>query len=174
MASFHTTRTRTGRGPLGCLIPMIASTVLLAAGVTLISWFALGDADLEPTPPASIAQPHAPSAHAGRTPSIPAILEVIKSDGFVEFGVPESIDLGSQRQISYKFLRDAQEIHLTIYSYASSREAQQKVAETREHTFALRMGHRVIALTTPSKDPQALLLPVGQKLETYQRILDAE
>src|SRR5690554_4971693 len=174
MASFNTTRTKSGRGPLGCLIPLIASTILLAAGVTLISWFALDDADLEPTPPASIARTGTPNEPIGHTPSIPAIVEVIKSDGFVEFGIPESIDLGSQRQISYKFLRDAQEIHLTIYSYASSREAQQKVAETREHTFALRMGHRVIALTRSSKDPQALLLPVGQKLETYQRILDAE
>src|SRR5690554_6739002 len=131
MASFHTTRTRTGRGPLGCLIPMIASTVLLAAGVTLISWFALGDADLEPTPPASIAQPGAPDERVGRTPSIPAILEVIKSDGFVEFGAPESIDLGSQRQITYKFLRDTQELHVTIYSYASARVVQEKLVQAR-------------------------------------------
>lgn len=174
MASFNITRTKTGRGPLGCLIPLIASTILLAAGVTLISWLALGDADLEPTPPTSIAQGDAPDARVGRTPSIPALLAVIQSDGFVEFGTPERIDLGSQRQDSYKFLRDTQQIDVTIYSYTSARAAQQKLAELRPHTSALRMGTRVVALTTPSQPPQALLSPVLKKLETYQQILDAE
>lgn len=171
MASFNATRTKSGRGPLGCLIPLIVSTILLAAGVTLISWFALGDADLEPSPPASITEV---DARAGRTPSIPAILEVIKSDGFAEFGAPESIDLGSQRQITYKFRRDAQEIHVTIYSYTSDSKVQAKLDEARQETSALRMGNRVVELDAPSQGAQALLPPVADKLKTYQDILDAQ
>lgn len=180
MASFHTTRTKSGRGPLGCLIPLIAATILLAAGVTFISWFALDNGDLEPGPPTSISRPSssskpsAPSKHAERTPSIAAIIEVIESDGFVEFGVPESIDLGSQRQVTHRFRRDQHEISMTIYTYKSAQKVHEKLSETSDKTSALSMGNRVITLDSPARDAQAMLPVLTKKLETYQKFLDDE
>lgn len=180
MASFHTTRTKSGRGPLGCLIPLIAATILLAAGVTLISWFALDKGDLEPGPPTSFSKasstskPDASAHRSRRTPSIAAIIEVIESDGFVKFGVPESIDLGSQRQVTHKFRRDDHEIHLTIYSYKSAEKAREKLNVSTDKSSALSMGNRVITLESPTRDAQALIPEQIQKLKTYQKLLDDE
>lgn len=174
MASFHTTRNKTGRGPLGCLIPLIASTILLAAGVTFISWFALDDGDLEPEPPASISKKSGVTKGLERTPSIPAIVQVIETEGFARFGEPESIELGTQSQVTHKFRRENQEIHVTIYTLKSAQDVDEKLQEVRDDSSALTMGNRVVSLDAPSDNAQALLPPLADRLETYQTILNQE
>lgn len=174
MASFHTTRNKAGRGPLGCLIPLIASTILLAGGVTFISWFALEDGDMEPEAPASISKHSGATTGVERTPSIPAIVQVIETEGFARFGEPESIELGSQSQVTHKFRRDDQEIHVTIYTFKSAQDVDEKLHEVRDDSSALTMGNRVVALDAPSDNAQALLPPLADRLETYQKILNEE
>lgn len=172
MASFHTTRTKSGRGPLGCLIPLIMATLLLAAGVTFISWFALDDGELEPPLPATISTPGAPDERVERTPSIDAIVEVIQSEGFVEYGIPESIDLGSQRQATHKFRRDDMQIRATIYTFKRVEQAQKKQAETPNQASATLMGNRLVLLQTDSNQGRELLAPIAAKLKTFQSLLD--
>lgn len=184
------------KSSLGCLIPAIAATIILALAVTLVSWLVLVDdevdapasAETETTAPAQpdrsdpsrsgADRPNSSKKSKGSKASArsvdvssDALLAVIESQGFAEFGRPEIIDLGSQRQVVHKFRRDREHLQVTVHSYNDASKARALRKKTRRPARAVRFGTKVVVVEPLTDDSDNLVGPLVDKLRDFHDIL---
>lgn len=178
------------RGALGCLIPLIAATVLLAIAITLISWLVVGG-DEEPKVEAdevkivaendaqdSADEPaHDEALEAGPRPatddvSSQALIEVVQSGGWVEFGQPEIIDLKSQQQVTRKFRRRDEHIAVTLHSAKSDAGLETLVDKTKPPAHAVRFDNKVVVVEPLTDGARAQVAPLADRLRKFRDLLD--
>lgn len=176
---------------LGCLIPLIAATVLLAIAITLISWLVLGgdepprvesdeveivaEADSQPTSSASSPSASSPGASAvspRESVSSQALLEVVESGGWIEFGQPEVIDLKSQQQTTRKFRRRDEHIAVTIHSAKNYAGLQNILDETDPPAQAIAFDSMVVVVAPLTDGARSKVEPLADRLRKFRDLLD--
>jgi hypothetical protein len=174
------------KGSFGCLIPLIASTVILAIAVTLVSWFVLSDegeqgasgdqqvaaSDDEP----SVSQ-RAEELLEGYEPqkrgaSSQALLEVVRSSNWQEFGQPEVIDLGSQKRVERKFRRQDEHIRITIHTYKSQSAARGVLEQTELPARSVQFDNKVVVIEPITDGSTPLVGPLAERLRKFQELFD--
>jgi hypothetical protein len=174
----------------GCLIPLIASTVFLAIAVTLVSWFVLSDeqenarsggsdATVESSPttgPKELLDGMSDDDAA----SSQALLEVVRSADWKEFGQPEAIDLGSKLQVARKFRRPQdgrqqdRHIQITIHTLKSEGAAQAVLEATALPARAVQFDNKVIVVEPITDATKAMVAPLADRLRTFREVLDEQ
>jgi hypothetical protein len=180
------------RGGFGCLIPLIASTVILAIAVTLVSWFVLSDEDEENQSDGdevAVASdepdvPGEPGQTAGaqdllegvstdnERASSQALLEVVRSGNWQEFGQPEVIDLGSQTRVERKFRRQDEHIKVTIHTYKSESATQTVLEETGPPARAVPFDNKVVVIEPITDGSTTMVGPLADRLRKFRELLD--
>ncbi|QDG52793.1 hypothetical protein FIV42_19205 [Persicimonas caeni] len=177
------------RGALGCLIPLIAATVLLAIATTLISWLLLGDEEDVGSDEAEVTITETDESTADEQPaddveprealnapessgvSSQAILEVVQSGGWVEFGQPEVIDLKSQQQITRKFRRHDEHIAVTIHSHKDDDGAQAVMEKTDLPARAIQFEHKVVVVEPLTAGAKPKVEQLADRLRRFRDLL---
>lgn len=171
---------------LGCLIPLIASTVVLALAVTLVSWLVMGGESepgdeevVEVEDRSQTDQPESgglldiPAQRDGSV-SAQALLEVIRSGGWQEFGHPEVFDLGSQQRVVRKFRRNGEHIRVTLHSFKSAEKTQPALEQAELPARAVQFDNKVVVIEPITKGSTEMVDPLADRLRKFKNLLDEQ
>ncbi len=181
------------QGALGCLIPLIAATVVLAIAVTLVSWLVIDDdeapqpddenavveratgdrddSDLVRSAP-EILDDLSPRGNEGV--SSQALWEVVQSGGWSEFGTAQVIDLDSQQRVTRKFRLDDEHLQVTIHSYKSANGPKTVLEETELPARALQFDNKIVVIEPLTDGAKPRVDKLAERLRKFRELLDEQ
>lgn len=195
MTSYQEGDSTTPRDPgdgLGCLVPLIGLTIVLAITITLLSWFwvdlqgdeagpadasvvdASGDDAGDASSSASATVDAMAADLAPSNVSSQVIVEVVKSIGWRSFGQPDVYDLGSQQRVARKFHRDDQKIRLIVHTYKSQDASESALDKIDPPAQAIQFGSKTVVVEPVDRDSRPAVASVADRLRQFRNLIDGQ
>ena len=164
-----------------CLIPVIASILLLAGLIALVNFLFVGGSN---TTTETIVTSESDASDAAAKPGKPlaetlpdrydnqTIFGVFRALGWSAYGVPDVVELGSRQHITRKFRKNEAHVEIDLQIFESRSAASQKIEDMDEADNAVRLDHKLVIVRGLDKAGSKRVSSLVERLIRFRQLVE--